>query len=318
MTEIVFDFNKAPANALRVTSETNDIGAKAVFTTNALQWEPGEFVNGVVSSQPNEKVFILHKAGKTYGASQRYVYFQLNSPVPLRLQGMRFRSHSDAFGCSPENPVVLAVEAATRDDFTDATVLGTIPTFAGPLAEKYLPLDVRAPVGSINIRLRSTSPIPDGSNYIAYIDFDIAASPLQSPQIEPKWIWFDFNKATAHALHITSEPNDIQANAIFGTNASQWGPMDDGILFDGANGAIFTVRCEPRPGPDERYVYIQLNASTALHLYGLRFLSLVGLADAPVTLAAEAAEQDNFTNARTSWERSASTAEDRWPRRSCR
>ena len=207
---IVFDFNKAPPNALQVPSEPNFLGVKAVFTTNASQWEPGEFVNGVVSFGPNENVFILHNAGTAQGSNQRYVAVQLNNPVALRLVGMRFRSHTNAFGCSPENPVVLAVEAATRDDFADAAVLGTIPTFGGPLAEKSLPLGVRVfPAGPINIRLRSTSPVPDGSNYIAYIDFGLAVSPLQSwqpPVIQPHADVGPIEATSAEGAIVTYDP----------------------------------------------------------------------------------------------------------------
>jgi alpha-tubulin suppressor-like RCC1 family protein len=206
---IAFDFNKAPANALRVPSEPNALGVKAFFTTNASQWEPGEFVNGVVSFGPNENVSILHNAGTAQGSNQRYVAVKLESPVALLLQGMRFRSHTNAFGCSPENPVILAVETATRDDFADATVLGTIPTFGGPLAEKSLPLGVRLPAGPINIRLRSTSPVPDGSNYIAYIDFALAVSPLQSgqpPVIQPHADVGPIQATSADGAIVTYDP----------------------------------------------------------------------------------------------------------------
>jgi hypothetical protein len=168
---LLFDCNQALDHSQTVGPATPLQQVVAALASNALPWEPGEFANGVGVFGPGNNVFIVHNAGTSSGVSQRYVYMGLETQVPLILTKLDVNVGSNAQGNSPDNPVTIAVEAASTQAFQDVVELGTISTVNGTLS-----MDTIIPRGITFIRLRATSPIPDGSNYIAYSPLTLTAS----------------------------------------------------------------------------------------------------------------------------------------------
>jgi hypothetical protein len=104
----------------------------SVVSTNASQWEPGEFNNGVDTFGPGNKVFILHDTGPEGGANQRYLFIVLTAQQTLVLTKLQVNVRSNAFGSGPNNPVTVAVEASSTNNFASVVNLGSVSTVFYP------------------------------------------------------------------------------------------------------------------------------------------------------------------------------------------
>lgn len=166
--ELLYDFNTANQSALNVASSQKVPNVCSVVTTYSSLFEPGEFPNGVSPFGPDNNVFQLHNVG---GANQRYAFVALATQQPMVLTALQVNVGSNARGNSPTNPVIIAVEASSTDDFALFTPLGTVSTVT-----KTLDLNMPIPRGITYLRLRSTFFIPDGSNYIAYDHLKLTGS----------------------------------------------------------------------------------------------------------------------------------------------
>ncbi|OSS54202.1 hypothetical protein B5807_01829, partial [Epicoccum nigrum] len=144
----------------------------ANLTTDASQWEPGEFSNGLWAWSPN--VFGLHNAGVSLGSAQRSAYIEVASQAPYTLMQFQVQVDTNATGSSAANPVVIAVEWSSGNSFVSYSTLGTVQSHRA--SPQTLALSQPIPAGLTYIRLRATSQVPDGSNYIAYSKIILAGS----------------------------------------------------------------------------------------------------------------------------------------------
>jgi len=258
--QVTFDFNQAKELAQNVGSATPLPNALATFTSNASTWEPGEFNNGVTSFGPNYNVFILHNSGTAQGANQRYAYVCLATQVPWILTTFSVNVSSNAAGHSPTNPVTVAIEASPRDDFFNAVVLGSISANQ-PQPVQSISFNLRIPVGAMYIRLRSTSPIPNGANYIAYSNAQLAGStdvqrqtpipPLITSSLSGQGmgsnsnfeLLYDFNRAAEHAQVVASASRLANAIGVFASTASPWEPGEfaNGVTSFGPGNNVFII-----------------------------------------------------------------------------
>lgn len=174
--QVTYDPNQAAEHAQHVAAASSLRNLFGILTSNAPPSKPGVSSNGVTSLGPNNNVFVVYNAGINLGMNQSYIYLGLASQAPLRLKELRFRSHTNAPGASPTNPIPVVVEADIFENFPNVSVLGTIPIFCGELAEKRLSPNLRIRSKITYIRFRATIPIPDGNNYIAYTDIRLDVS----------------------------------------------------------------------------------------------------------------------------------------------
>lgn len=108
------------------------------------------------------------------GASQRYAYVVIATQNPLVVSLVTANLTSNAVGTSKSKPVSIAIEASTSPDFQGAILLGVVSTVSSRCLTNTL---LRK--GVSYIRFRSTTQIPDASNYIAFSDISITCAKVQ-------------------------------------------------------------------------------------------------------------------------------------------
>lgn len=251
---ISVDLNKALEPSLNVASAAAVPGIYANLTTNALQWEPGEFSNGV-NKWGSNNVFILHNSGSAQGANQRYAYLGIATTKPFNLKQVQLNIDTNAGGSSEQNPVSVAVEISPRDDFSTVTPLGTVVSHHNP---QTLALNAFIPYGTTYVRLRVTSPIYDGSNYVAYSGITLAGSTIADAVVsepgpisptsgiglasqETFSITYDFNRASSQGALVVAASGGATSNmvSLLASNANQWEP---GEFMNGGKHSLGTPR----------------------------------------------------------------------------
>ncbi|KAH8883305.1 hypothetical protein GQ53DRAFT_811543 [Thozetella sp. PMI_491] len=272
--QIPFNLNQALSLSLNVAAAAIGVpGIYADLTTNAAQFEPGEFANGVTNFNP-DNVFILHNAGAAFGASQRFAYMGVASQVPFTLQQLQVNIYTNALGSSASNPVVVAVEMSPSDDFANYTSLGTVKSNQGN--PQTLALSNPIPAGITYVRLRSTSPIPDGSNYLAYSGINLAGTTIPGEGVNPPepidptagkdvatWenftVTYDFNRAANNALMVAvGGPAQKKLVSLLGTNALAYEPgeFSNGVTSFGSIGNVFIIHNSgSAQGANQRYPF---------------------------------------------------------------
>lgn len=296
--KLAFDFNKASNLSQNVGTTTYVHRTVATFTTNASQLEPGKFSNGINSFGSNNNVFILHNAGANMGANQRYVYLALATQVPIRLTKFAVNVGTNASTHSPTNPVVFAVEVSPSDNFAGAVSIGSFSSAV--TTDQTVTMNFEIPSGITYMRLRVTSAIPDGSNYVAYENVKLVGSVIDNGPIE---LLYNFNTAAESARVVGTSVPLRHITSVFTGNAKAWEP---GELANGVNvflpdNNIFTVHnIGANLGTNQRYAYIGLATTVPLVLKQLNVsigTFITGTPPAspgPLTLAIETAREDTF------------------------
>jgi hypothetical protein len=282
---LAIDINQALELSQNVCGTTDVPAISGNLTTNASQWEPGEFSNGVNSFGPGNNVFIIHNAGTSAGINQRFAYIGVATETPFTLTRLQAVVSSNASGHSSAHPVVIAVETSPRDDFLSFHTAGTIRT--DHESPQTLAMDLRIPSGNTYIRLRSTSPIPDGSNYIAYsnvaldgsvISGAVVASPepidptsgSQMTSTDTFSITYDFKKAAQNAQVVAAAgPAKKRMVSFLGTNASPFEPGEfpNGVGNFGPNHNVFILHNSGAAvGINQRYAYVMISTQVPLVL----------------------------------------------------
>jgi hypothetical protein len=235
--QLPLNLNQAVEVSVNVPGTANVPTLYANLTTNSNQWEPGEFLNGVSAWSPN--VFCLHNTGVDLGNAQRFAYIGVASQVPYTLKQLQVQVDTNARGSSSANPVTIAVEMSPRNDFVGYSTLGTVKSHQSTLPS--LAMSQSIPAGMTYIRLRATSPVPDGSNYIAYSKISLAGSAQTSaassvPALDPNaripaaagasfTLSYNFKSASGNALLVgVTGPAQTDLISLLGTNALQWEP----------------------------------------------------------------------------------------------
>jgi DNA-binding NarL/FixJ family response regulator len=168
--DLNYDLTKERVMVMSRAASHAPPGFSAIFKTNALAFEPGEFQNGITDWQPTAFMQI-HNAGADRGAAQRYVYFALTTESAWVLTSVQVRTQTNAGSPRPLGiPIIVAIESSPDQNFSAPTVLGSIPTTGGDSVVRTFADPVAFGAGPVYIRLRSITPIPDGSNYVAYGD----------------------------------------------------------------------------------------------------------------------------------------------------
>ena len=274
---LAIDLNQALEISQNVCAITNVPGVSANISTNASQWEPGEFSNGVNSWGPGNNVFIVHSAGSAAGINQRFAYIGVATRKPFTLTRLQALVFSNAAGHSPTNPVNIAVEISSEDDFLTFETAGTITTHNE--SPQILSVNIYIPSGNTYIRLRSTSPIPDGSNFIAYSNITLDGTVISDAvvnslkPIDPESgsqmastdtfaITYDFNKAAPNVQIIASaRPARKRMVCFLSTNASphEPGEFGNGIESWGPNNNVFILHNSgAAQGDNQRYAYVMI------------------------------------------------------------
>ncbi|KAJ5681610.1 uncharacterized protein N7477_001550 [Penicillium maclennaniae] len=233
--QLPLNLDQALELSLNVPSRANVPTLLANLSTNANQWEPGEFANGVQAWSPN--VFGLHNAGANLGSAQRFAYIGVASQAPFTLKQFQVQIDTNAHGASAANPVVIAVELSSANDFAGYSTIGTIQSHhTNP---QSLTTSQSIPAGLTYIRLRVTSPIPDGSNYIAYSKIVLSGSvqatgsipalnphaPIPTAKGASFALAYDFQHASDNALLVgVTAPAPSELISLLATNAQQWEP----------------------------------------------------------------------------------------------
>lgn len=234
--QLPLNLDQALELSLNVPGTSNVPNLFSNLTTNSNQWEPGEFNNGVWGSP---KVFGLHNTGANQGSAQRFAYISVASQVPFTLKQLHVQVETNAHGSSASNPVIIAVEMSPRNDFVGYSTLGTVKSHqTGP---QSLAMSQSIPAGMTYIRLRATSPVPDGSNYIAYSKISLAGSAQtisagSVPALDPNdkapvatgasfTLSYNLKLASTNALVVgLTGPAQPELLSFLGTNALQWEP----------------------------------------------------------------------------------------------
>jgi hypothetical protein len=167
---IAYNLKQEKPGALSATASQASPGFSAIFATNALAFEPGEFQNGVAPWEPTGFI-VIHRAGQGEGPTQRYVYLALTAESAWVLTSLQVRTQTNAGSPRPVGiPITVAIEASPDQSFSAPAVLGKIPTTGGNSVVRTFADPVAFGSGTVYIRLRSITPIPDGSNYVAIGD----------------------------------------------------------------------------------------------------------------------------------------------------
>lgn len=302
--EIPFDFNKAAQLSRNVASASYIPNTITTFTTNASQWEPGEFSNGINSFGPDQNVFILHNSGSNQGANQRYAYIAFATQVPVTLSSLSFSAQTN--GPIPTTPM-FSVESSPIANFAiDVKLLGQANGPTGPWTDSnvaFAPFEVQA--GSIiYIRIRVSSAIPDGSNYVAYKDVKLVGIVTGGgpPPGQPLELLYDFNTANELALNVASSQSVFGVDSVASTNALQWEPgeFSNGVTSFGPNDNVFIIHdAGPESGDNQRYLFVALATQQPVVLTQLQ-VNVGSNAHGnsptnPVTIAVEASTTSGFS-----------------------
>jgi YVTN family beta-propeller protein len=208
----------ATPGALSVIVPETQPGFLGVFGTNCAQFEPGEFVNGVHSPffGPGQSAFVIHDGGVAQG---RYVFLTLTSPASWVLQNLQVQIQHNSGSPGPGIPIQIAVEASSDPAFGVYATLGILnPSMSPPssLASAFT-----FPAGTVYIRLRSITAIPDGSNYIAYGNLSISGALPVSPA---GFVEQSFNGASTGALKVGAAVAQPGFVATASTNCAEFEP----------------------------------------------------------------------------------------------
>jgi YVTN family beta-propeller protein len=160
-------------------------GFLGVFGTNCAEFEPGEFLNGVHLNffAPGQSAFLIHNGGVAQGQG-RYVFLSLTSPASWVLQNLLVPIQHNSGSPGRGIPIQIAVESSSDPAFGVYTTLGILnPSMSPPTR---LTGAFAFPAGTVYIRLRSITAIPDGSNYIAFGSLSLSGwLPLPSYSFSP-------------------------------------------------------------------------------------------------------------------------------------
>ncbi|KAI5212483.1 hypothetical protein E4T38_00576 [Aureobasidium subglaciale] len=186
-----FNFDQYSEGALSISSTALRVDAPiGTFSSNANPYEPGSFLNGITSFRPNYNVYILHDSGAAHGASQRNCVISFTVPNQTTFSRLSLDIQHNSGSPGLVAPISIAFEASTTVDFQNATQLGTLDSvFSGPEVS-----------GDVHFRLRCTSPIPDGSNYISYANVRIAS---YSEAVTRSRLMTQWHKYFVSGLHFT-------------------------------------------------------------------------------------------------------------------
>ena len=251
--QLPFDFNKAANLSENVATSSFNPFAVATFTTNASQFEPGEFSNGI-NAFGSTNVFILHDAGAAFGPNQRYVYIALATQFPIVVKQIQLVVGTNAQGHSPSNPVSFVIEGALTEQFANTTQLGTFNSAIQ--TSQTVNVNFEVPLGQVYIRLRATSDIPDGSNYVAYSNvtlgaaFDEVGGPIE--------LLYDFNTANVGALNVTTATRVPYIDTVCSTNASLFEPGEfpNGVVSFGSANNVFILHDAGSALNPQRYLFV--------------------------------------------------------------
>jgi len=317
--QLPLDLDLALEPSLIVPGRANIPTLWANLTTDASQWEPGEFSNGLWAWSPN--VFGLHNAGVSLGSAQRSAYIEVASQAPYTLMQFQVQVDTNATGSSAANPVVIAVEWSSTNSFVSYSTLGTVQSHRA--SPQILALSQPIPAGLTYIRLRATSQVPDGSNYIAYSKIVLAGSiqsssttgsisvlnPMAKSPATADDIFsltYDFKHASDKALLVgVAAPVQNGLISLLATNALQFEPgeFNNGVTSFGSEKVFILHRGGAAIGQNQRYPYAVIATQQALIVSSVTAnfssnASGASLSD-PVVVSIEGSTSPDFTGAVT-------------------